>query len=156
MAPNESDNNKAILTLAKDVRTNRIIIERIDGKLDRIRDSQKVSDQRVEIIVDVVTGNKTGPKSGLIVRVHDLEKQQATTNKRIDDILAMDKKIDNVENMLEEVIEMQTKHPSLLYSLRFETKKTVMWILFVFVILSIWFVSDLRQPILELLGIPIS
>lgn len=156
MAPNETESNKAILALSKDVRENRIISERIDGKVDRIRDSQKVSDQRVEALLDVVTGSKTGAKSGLIVRVHDLEQKQAMTDKRIDDILDMNEKIDRMEDMLVKVIETTTKHPSLLYSLRFETKKTIMWILFAFVILSLWFVSDFRNPILELFGIPIS
>lgn len=149
MTPNE------IEALSKEVRENRIIVERIDGKLDRIRDSQKVSDQRVEALLDVVTGSKTGAKTGLIVRVHDLEQKQGMTDKRINDILAMNIKMDRMEDLLKEAIRMQKAHPSLLYSLRFDTKKTVMWILFAFVLLSIWFVSDFRQPVLQFFGFPI-
>ncbi len=155
MPPNETQNNKAILALSKEVRENRIIVERIDGKLDRIRDSQKVSDQRVEDLVDVVTGGKTGAKTGLIVRVHDLERKQDMTDKRISDIHAMNDKMDRMEDMLKEAIRIQKDHPSLLYSLRFETKKTLMWLLFALMLISIWFVSGLRQPVLEFFGLPI-
>ena len=155
MPPNEHENNKAILALSNELRENRLVTERIDGKIDRIRDSQKISDQRVEALLDVVTGSSSGAKTGLIVRVHDLEQKQAMTDKRIDDILAMGDRIENMETMLSDVIKMQTDHPSLLYSIRYETRKTIIWLFFALMIVSIWFVSGLRQPVLEFFGLPI-
>jgi len=155
MPPNEHENNKAIRELSKELRESRLLTERIDGKIDRIRDSQKISDKRVEALLDVVTGSESGAKTGLIVRVHDLEQKQAMTDKRIDDILAMGDRIENMEKMLTATIKMQTDHPSILYSLRFETKKTIAWLFFALLIVSIWFVSGLRQPVLEFFGLPI-
>lgn len=155
MPPNEHENNKAIRELSNEIKENRLVTERIDGKIDRIRDNQKISDQRVEALLDVVTGSASGAKTGLIVRVHDLEQKQAMTDRRIDDILAMGDKIENMETMLTATIKMQTDHPSLLYSLRFETKKTIAWLFFALLVVSIWFVSGLRQPILEFFGLPI-
>ena len=46
-------------------------------------------------------------------------------------------------------------HPSLVYLLRFRTKETVATIVFVILILSLWYVSGIRQPILRWLGLPI-
>jgi uncharacterized coiled-coil protein SlyX len=155
MPPSDHENNKAINKLSEALLENRIISERMEGKLDRIRDRMIATDKRVEALLDIVTGSKTGVKTGLIVRVHDLEKQQEQTNKRIDDILAMNKKIGSMEDKLDKVIEMQTDHPTLLYSLRFNTRKTLMWLLFALMIVSLWFVSGLRQPILEFFGLPI-
>ena len=155
MPPDENENNKAILILSNELRENRLITERIDGKIDRIRDGQKAEAIKVSALLNVVTGSESGAKTGLIVRVHDLEQKQARTDKRIDDILAMGGKIDNMESMLTDSVNMQKKHPSLLYLLRFETKKTIAWIFFAIMIISIWFVSGLRQPILEFFGLPI-
>ena len=155
MPPNEHENNKAIRELSNELKENRLLTERIDGKIDRIRDSQKSEAIKVNALLDVVTGSESGAKTGLIVRVHDLEQKQAMTDKRIDDILAMGDKIENMETMLTAAIKMQQDHPSLLYSLRFETRKTIMWLFFALLIVSIWFVSGLRQPILEFFGLPI-
>jgi len=155
MPPNEHENNKAIRELSNEIKENRLLSERIDGKIDRIRDSQKIQETRVDALLDVVTGAQSGAKTGLIVRVHDLEQKQAVTDKRIDDILAMSSKIESMEEMLTAAIKMQQDHPSLLYSLRFETRKTIMWLFFALLIVSIWFVSGLRQPVLEFFGLPI-
>ena len=151
----DEENNKAIQRLSSEIVESRIIAERMEGKLDRIRDSQKITDEKVEAILDVVTGHISGAKTGLVIRVHDLEQKQAETEKRIEDNLRMNGKITNMEKNLNEVLEMQRKHPSLLYSLRFETRKTIMWIIFFLMLVSIWFVSGLRQPILEFFGLPI-
>lgn len=148
-------NNEAIKQLTKEILESRVISERMDGKLDRIRDRLIATDNRVEALLDIVTGSKTGVKSGLIVRVHDLELKQGITDKRINDILAMNQKINKMDTKLDKVIKMQTDHPSLLYSIRFETRKTIIWLFFVLMIISVWFVSGLRQPILEFFGLPI-
>ena len=155
MTPSEHENNKAIQKLSEALLENRIISERMEGKLDRIRDRMIATDNRVEALLDIVTGSKTGVKTGLIVRVHDLERQQVLIDKRIDDVLAMNAQIASMEDKLDKVIEMQANHPSLLYSIRFETRKTIMWLFFALLIVSIWFVSGLRQPILEFFGLPI-
>ena len=47
------------------------------------------------------------------------------------------------------------KHPTLLYLLRYRTKETVLIILLGFILLSAWYVSELRIPILRWLGFPI-
>ena len=155
MTPSEHENNKAIQKLSEALLENRIISERMEGKLDRIRDRMIATDNRVEALLDIVTGSKTGVKTGLIVRVHDLERQQVLIDKRIDDVLAMNAQIASMEDKLDKVIEMQANHPSLLYSIRFETRKTIMWLFFALLVVSIWFVSGLRQPILEFFGLPI-
>jgi hypothetical protein len=46
-------------------------------------------------------------------------------------------------------------HPSLLFLLRFRTKETAVAVVLVFLLLSIWYVSGFRQPILNFLGLPI-
>ena len=46
-------------------------------------------------------------------------------------------------------------HPSLVYLLRFRTKETVATVLAIVIILSAWYVSGIRQPILEWLGLPV-
>jgi hypothetical protein len=155
MPLDENENNKAILILSNELRESRLLTERIDGKIDRIRDGQKTEAIKVNALLNVVTGSESGAKTGLIVRVHDLEQNQVRTDKRIDDILSMGGKIDNMESMLTDSINMQKKHPSLLYLLRFETKKTIAWIFFAIMIVSIWFVSGIRQPVLEFFGLPI-
>jgi len=46
-------------------------------------------------------------------------------------------------------------HPSIIYLLRFKTKETVATIVFLIVVLSLWYVSGMRQPILKFLGLPV-
>ena len=47
------------------------------------------------------------------------------------------------------------QHPSLLYLLRFRTKETVATILFIILVLSMWYVSGIRQPLLKWFGLPV-
>lgn len=62
-------------------------------------------------------------------------------------------------NMLAENVrridDFQKTHPSLLYLARFRTRETAIAIILLFALLSIWWVSGFRQPILEFLGLPI-
>ena len=46
-------------------------------------------------------------------------------------------------------------NPPLLWLLRFRTKETIATILFIILLLSAWYVSGIRQPILKWLGLPI-
>jgi hypothetical protein len=55
---------------------------------------------------------------------------------------------------VEAAVEESERHPSLLWLLRFRTKKTVVIIATVFVLLSLFYISGTRMPILELLGLP--
>lgn len=151
----ENENGKAIEALSRELLENRLISERIDGKLDRLRDSQRLTDTRVEALLELITGSSTGGKSGLVVRVHDLEQKQIYTSKRLDEISRLVNQMNSMEMKLDKVITMQEEHPSLLYKIRFDTKKTIAWIVFVFMLLSIWYVSGIRQPILEFFGLPV-
>ena len=45
-------------------------------------------------------------------------------------------------------------NPPLLWLLRFRTKETIATILFIIIVLSAWYVSGIRQPILKFLGLP--
>lgn len=45
-------------------------------------------------------------------------------------------------------------NPPLLWLLRYRTRETVATILFIILVLSAWYVSGLRQPILRWLGLP--
>ncbi len=45
-------------------------------------------------------------------------------------------------------------NPPLLWLLRFRTKETIATILFIILLLSAWYVSGIRQPILKWLGLP--
>jgi hypothetical protein len=45
-------------------------------------------------------------------------------------------------------------HPSLVYLLRFRTRETVAALILLFMLLSLWYVSGFRRPILEWLGLP--
>ena len=54
-----------------------------------------------------------------------------------------------------ELEEYNQFHPSLLYLFRFQTKETIVVIIMLFVALSVWWVSGFRQPLLELLGLPV-
>lgn len=46
-------------------------------------------------------------------------------------------------------------HSPLIYLLRFRTKETIAALLFLIFLLSAWYVSGIRQPILKWLGLPI-
>ena len=125
-----------------------LTVERIEGKIDRMGDRIKITEERVEALLDVVTGSKTGARSGLVVRVLDLEKRMAQMETAVT-------QIDSMDDKLGKVLRMQEEHPPLLYLLRFQTRKTVFWIILAFLMLSLWYVSGFRQPILEFLGLPV-
>ncbi len=132
-----------------------VTLERIEGKMDRMNDHIKLTENRVEALLDVVTGSKSGAKHGLVVRVIDLEERIVRQERAILKNQEINGRIDSLEDKLDDVLRMQADHPPLLYLLRFQTRKTVLWIVLIFVILSLWYVSGFRQPILELLGLPV-
>lgn len=63
-------------------------------------------------------------------------------------------KINGRLKKVEEAAEDWEKNPSLLWLLRFRTKKTVTVIVTIFILLSMLYISGIRGPILELIGLP--
>jgi hypothetical protein len=63
-------------------------------------------------------------------------------------------KINGRLKKVEEAADDWEENPSLLWLLRFETKKTVVAIILIFSALSILYVSGIRAPLFELLGLP--
>ena len=103
---------------------------------------------------------------GLFTRIVLVEKETSETRREVEELkneicdLKDEVEIGNRRSLrLEEAItridEHTIKHPSILWSLRFNTSKTITIIMILFIILSMWFVSGFRQPILDLIGFPI-
>lgn len=64
----------------------------------------------------------------------------------------------NVDRLATAVADTKTYldlHPPLLYLLRYRTKTTVAALALVLALLSLWLLSDLREPLLRLLGLPV-
>lgn len=77
---------------------------------------------------------------------HDmLEQLIATQNETLSELKEMIQRHDHY---------IQT-HPSLVYLLRFKTRETLALFFFLLMILSLWYVSGFRQPILKWLGWPV-
>ena len=55
---------------------------------------------------------------------------------------------------LDKLEQMVTDNPSLVWLLRFRTRATLIIILAIFVVLSLWFVSDFRKWLFVLAGLP--
>lgn len=147
----QSDQTKVLVT-----------VERIEGKIDRMNDrmdrlSERMKEQekRIDAVLDIVTGSESGAERGLIVRVMTLEQKMLEQQRDIQETKAMNARLDSLGDQVMEVLRMQKEHPPLLYLLRFQPRKTIMWIVFIFVLLSIWYVSGIRQPILEFFGLPV-
>ena len=132
-----------------------VSLQRIEGTMNRIDDRVKRNSDMAEALLDVVTGSKSGAKQGLVVRVIDLEDRIVRQERAILKNQEITGRMDTMEDKLDTVLRMQTDHPPLLYLLRFHTRKTVMWIVLIFVILSAFYVSSFRIPILEFFGLPI-
>jgi hypothetical protein len=64
------------------------------------------------------------------------------------------KKINGRLKKVEKVAEEWSRFPSLTGLLYHKTKKTVTFIVVVFIILTVFYVSGLRAPIMEFLGLP--
>jgi hypothetical protein len=64
------------------------------------------------------------------------------------------KKINGRLKKVEEAAKNSERYPSILYLLRHKTKTTVAVIVMIFVILSLFYVSGLRTPIMLWLGLP--
>ncbi len=131
-----------------------VTLERMEGKMDRINDRVKRNSDMAEALLDVVTGSKSGAKQGLVVRVIDLEDRILRQERAILKNQEINDRMDTMEDKLDDVLRMQTEHPPLLYLLRFKTRKTLMWIALVFVILSMIYIPEARQAILDFLGWP--
>jgi len=97
-------------------------------------------EQAIEfIVITLMDQSKNGEK--LVNRFDELENN-------------MDKKFDELSDKIDATIKHQNDFPSVVYLLRYKTKKTIAAIILIFCILSTWFVGGLRQPILDLLGLP--
>lgn len=70
-------------------------------------------------------------------------------------IQSADKRMDLLEQRVRSLESYAKTHPSLLWLLRYDTRRTVAFIVLVFMALSLWFISGFRQPILDWLGLPI-
>lgn len=68
---------------------------------------------------------------------------------------AVDRRLILLEQRCAEFEHYVKMYPSLMWLLRHRTKETVAWIVAIFVLLSVWFVSGFRQPLLDWLGLPI-
>lgn len=133
-----------------------VILERMEGKLDRMRDRVVTTEERSKALLNVVTGSESGAEFGLVMRVRDLENRLDKGGAAaLSDIADIKVRLDEMEIKLDEALRMQTDHPPLLYLLRFHTRRTIFWIIVVFVLLSLWYVSGFRGPILEFLGLPV-
>lgn len=89
---------------------------------------------------------------------HLLESQQKQTFVELAELRRLlNQQARNVDGLTMTMAQTQTyleRHPPLLYLLRYRTKATVALLVLLFAALSLLFVSDLRQPLLRLLGLP--
>jgi hypothetical protein len=69
--------------------------------------------------------------------------------------MAVDRRMILLEQQMAEFEHYMREYPSITWLLRHRTKETITFIVLVFVLLSLWFVSGFRQPILDWLGLPI-
>lgn len=127
-----------------------IIVERIEGKVDRVNDRVKLNSENVATLLDVVTGVKSGGSGGLVMRVRDLESRQDRIEEALREVKEINGRMDTMEKSLNQALQMQTDHPPLLYMLRFNTRRTMMWIIILFIILSLIWASDIRDSVFSM------
>ena len=77
-----------------------------------------------------------------IAKLNDLIKEQSAN------IAALTRSVDTLREHID-------KHPTLIYLLRFRTKETIAALIFIILLLSTWYVSGIRQPILKFFNLPI-
>ena len=63
--------------------------------------------------------------------------------------------VDKLAGAMERTEDYLERHPPILYLLRYRTKETLIVLVLIFVVLSAWYVSALRMPILRWLGLPV-
>lgn len=61
---------------------------------------------------------------------------------------------DQLATAVAKLTDYQQQHPTLIYLLRYRTRETTAAIILLFILLSLWYVSGIRQPILKFLGLP--
>ena len=87
----------------------------------------------------------------LLIQMISMKKQlEAMAVQQQEQLTSMEKRIKD----LEDVARVHNEYPSITFLLRYRPKETEAWILIIFVLLSMWWVSGFRQPILEWLGLP--
>ena len=90
---------------------------------------------------------------------HLLEAQQRQTAVELAELRhLLSKQAQNVDRLATAVADTKTyldRHPPLLYLLRYRTRATAAALVLLFALLSLWLLSDLREPLLRLLGLPL-
>jgi negative regulator of genetic competence, sporulation and motility len=89
----------------------------------------------------------------LLKRLVELEEAHNVKHEELEK--QINERFDALEQKVDTAVRRQSEYPSVTYLLRYRSRDTVVAIIFLFVILSTWFVSGFRQPILEWLGLPI-
>ena len=74
----------------------------VEGKLNRMDDRVKLTEERVSALLNVVTGASTGGREGLVVRVHSLETHQEKTNEALEELT--NGRLDAIEEKLDAVL----------------------------------------------------
>lgn len=69
-------------------------------------------------------------------------------------VVETSKNVDRLADIVEKHDRYNEQHPSIVYLMRFRTRETIVVIVFIFAILSLWWVSTIRQAILQFLGLP--
>jgi chromosome segregation ATPase len=132
-------------------------------QIQHLMDAIMSMDKKIERLRKSINGNGD---MGLFTRIVLVEKETTETRQEVEElkdvIIELQDEVEvgnrrslRLEEAIRRIDEHTMKHPSLLWSLRFNTVKTLAVIVFIFVILSLWYVSGAREPILDLLGLPI-
>lgn len=130
---------------------------RMDEKLTNIEGRLSKHESSLEKLTVILTGDGGG--DGLAHRIIKTEgelRDLKTDQLYIRSALAeLQKREDAIVGDIRDLAEQAERHPSLIWLMRFRTKQTITWIVLAFMILSLWWISGWRQPILELLGLPV-
>ncbi len=95
-------------------------------------------------------------------RLYRVEQTNSNIEKKVDELLCNlanhnknNEKQETRVSALEKSQKINEEYPSITYLLRFHTKETIALIIILFVILSIWYVSEFRESFLRWLGLPV-
>ena len=131
---------------------------RMSEKLTSIDQRLGKNEEAIESVIQILKGDGV-ERTGLAAlaranssKLEDLELQVAQDQAAMADLKA---KVDELVAHCIEIQRISRENPSLLWLLRFRTKETTIVIITIFVVLSLWWISGWRQPILHWLGLPI-
>jgi len=90
---------------------------------------------------------------------HKAAEYQSHTNHNLDELKTLVAEQSESIRALTAVVQAHEQyiqsHPSLIYLLRYRTKETLATLIFILILLSAWYVSSFRQPLLKFLGLPV-